>query len=391
MEKIIGRLWHKDRAVNHNMNVVNSSINLSNMVEREIREQETELILPALEDESLDTASVMKAIEKPLERLSDVTDIAKKRLSSAKATYNLIKRAHPILLGPATLDSLVFNKPDDYDYIKNEQLPFKNMWFEFYDSIRIGLPFIGNSEEVLGIHFYPSRLMGGSFTNEQKYILEIYYTHKNKLKSMILACNPESCAEFTGSTNNTNYHICMDNNIINYTTPEDMISEAKKGRITFGTGTYMRSAPLDDIEDNGFFVKMANLCTNLINYINADNKEMVEMTREVQVKTTSNNKGKKKSKVEKRDETYSLIKIKSSIKYTGERIPTGVKWNLDEQIMVRGHDRKFKDEEEVIRKIIWIEPFRKGPEDAPWADQRHELQYEALQREKRMLETGERF
>ncbi|MBI2044079.1 hypothetical protein HYT24_01820, partial [Candidatus Pacearchaeota archaeon] len=42
-------------------------------------------------------------------------------------------KSHPILLGPATVDSLLDEVPERLDYVKESKLPFDDMFFEFME------------------------------------------------------------------------------------------------------------------------------------------------------------------------------------------------------------------------------------------------------------------
>jgi hypothetical protein len=52
---------------------------------------------------------------------------------------------------------------------------------------------------------------------------------------------------------------------------------------------------------------------------------------------------------------------------------------------VRGHSRTYREEDGSERYTIWIEPFVKGPQDAPWKNNRYEMLYKRF---RHLLENG---
>src|SRR3989338_6731374 len=58
---------------------------------------------------------------------------------------------------------------------------------------------------------------------------------------------------------------------------------------------------------------------------------------------------------------------------------------LTYQLAVRGHNRKLRDENMQIKKIIWIAPYTKGPEGAPFYDTRHEVTAKKIWAEKALF------
>lgn len=60
----------------------------------------------------------------------------------------------------------------------------------------------------------------------------------------------------------------------------------------------------------------------------------------------------------------------------------GKSWDLKWRICVRGHNRRYRDENRVIYRVSWIAPFEKGPPDAPWREQRYHVLADKLLRER---------
>ena len=56
-------------------------------------------------------------------------------------------------MGPATLESLVNSKPTSYQDVKDERLPFDDMFFEFSEPLRLAFPFEPALRETRGLRF----------------------------------------------------------------------------------------------------------------------------------------------------------------------------------------------------------------------------------------------
>ena len=387
MEKRIGKLWTYDKALNLRQNDLERAIASETKVCSRIEEdEECRIAFNRLKnsndiEEKASFAELAAKIERIRKHSAQNTDVSKLSLS-------ILRKARPILIGPATLDMLLYEQPESYEYIKEGHLPFNNMFFEFLEPVSLGMPFLQQSRKIVGIHFYLSSILNSTFTDEQRYISEMYYEDNEKLRSLIMTCNPVTMAEFQGSTKFVRFLIDMGSGIVRYSRDEDIVEEVKKGNMK-ALNAYLCSKPLDELENKDFFITMANLCTNFINYINAENKEVIEYKRNVMIKSNNNGNSRKTAV---RQEPYSVIKIKPYINHTYERDESaGKSWELKERIYVRGHNRRLRDENGGIRKIIRIDPCVKGPPDAPWKEQRYEVLYRQLQRERQMLDRGQRF
>jgi len=117
--------------------------------------------------------------------------------------------------------------------------------------------------------------------------------------------------------------------------------------------------PRDGIEEN--LRKLLDLNINLINYINS---------RNVVVRQKDRVKNPKINEKRKRDgklplNPYYWIEVKKEHVEPGE--PKNL-WELKNRVWVRGHFRHYENE-----YTIWIEPFVKGPPNAPWKHNRYQV------------------
>lgn len=390
-EKRIGQLWFYDKALNFIADKQERMRNQQQSLLRTLERtgQDGKNLAAVLLSKKFDSAFIPEDFSHiALPAISAYGMYSQNVAASGLAMENM-KKARPILIGPATLDSLINNEPEDYGYIINEQLPFKNMFFEFIEPVKLKMPFDRGENDLAGIHFNAMHeLTDESFADNHNYLLELYYTtKKGAIKRIIISCDPATKCSFRGSVQGIRFYADMGSKSVKYTTLEDISEELAKGNIVGPdfTSDYRNSGPLSEIDRGNFFINVANLCTNIINYINAENKETVEMRRQVTVKT-GNNGGKVRR--ETREEPYYIIKITAPREYTKEYTHTGMTWQLDERICVIGHNRRLRDENGEIRKVIWIDPCVKGPANAPWKNARYELMGEMIKRERKMMKEG---
>jgi len=108
--------------------------------------------------------------------------------------------------------------------------------------------------------------------------------------------------------------------------------------------------------------KMPNLIINLIDYIKAENITMVHQRGE----------GKHKGKPKKLRSPYYTIELKRKNQYTKSDFQ-GDGPQLDYRVWVIGHTQKYHTNEGIIRR--WIIPYIRGPENAPWKNNRYLMLY----------------
>jgi len=58
---------------------------------------------------------------------------------------------------------------------------------------------------------------------------------------------------------------------------------------------------------------------------------------------------------------------------------------LTERLFSMGHNRTYRHDSGDVRYTTWVSPCVKGPEDAPWRNQRHMIFGEQLLTERKMM------
>jgi hypothetical protein len=315
-----------------------------------------------------------------------------------------LQHSHVFLIGPATLESLANQKPTNYAYVRESKLPFDNMFFEFLEPLKTKIPFQDNSHSLNAVHLkknYDSKKPDGYiaylfYTDEKQMDLEMLtsfdygsegnffcmqgsqsnYLHnmKNLRKEMegVLQMN---CIHL-GRTENPTY--CL---LINANERSVKKVDIMHNPITEKPEEVGSSLPMEEVEKEGFYTQVPNLCVNLVNYINAHNVTIVKRERKVAYLDKRPN-GKTKKRTERRP--YNLIVLKDMIveRPEGQGEKT---WELQERIFVRGYNRRYRITDDDARPRLWIPPHIKGPKNAPFREQRYQVLYEKLGREIQMF------
>jgi hypothetical protein len=66
---------------------------------------------------------------------------------------------------------------------------------------------------------------------------------------------------------------------------------------------------------------------------------------------------------------YYFVEVKKI--YVDDEPKEGIGWTLNYRVWVRGHNRHYQD-----GACIWIDPYVKGPLNAPWKHNRYLMLYD---------------
>ena len=285
-----------------------------------------------------------------------------------------LKSTKPFIVGPATIDSLVNKQPETYEYIDNSRLPFDSMFFEFFEPIEMMLPFMIEKKQICGVGLRQNLdVIAIKDYAQAIYGLNIYFKGDGLEKLEIVM--PLNVADFiSGVYKEGSFWVNLKSGTGNYT----------KGGIKsiFDDSYEKENLKFDDIKNNESFYTLANLCTNLINYINAHNVTFIKKERNVDV-LMQNERGKNKKVT--RMLPYYLINVKDDAREIVD-LSNHDSHTLQWRVYVRGHDRRYRHEDKKIYKTTWIAPYVKGPQDAPWKENRYQVLADKLIREKNLIQ-----
>lgn len=294
-----------------------------------------------------------------------------------------LAESKPFILGPATIDSLMYWEPRDgedeskdprYDFIRDGKLPFPGMFFEFFDPVRFDLPFEQGEKEVLGMGLVdtlqlPARIKGDEFG--LRYILSLYYQRDGKVDpGMTVAMNPERQQVFLGNSESTRFRINMENRVVEFDEHYDGLRQ-----------DYPHRRPLGDEDETNPFVKMARLATNIVNYVNAHNvyvrtggqRRIHPPDEDVHAPPSRTKMSRPFYVVEVRDEVIDREPLAEAA------------YTLNCQFWVRGHSMRYRNPSGTIRYTTWRKWHKKGPDGAPWKEHRWAVSNDKIERERAML------
>jgi hypothetical protein len=311
-----------------------------------------------------------------------------------------MRDAIPIVIGPATLDSLVHKRPETYEYVRAGQLPFPNMFFEFQEPIALPLPFTDRVREAVGMEFCRSTpdlvpLLGAEIENPTQveqagidasedlrnfhsayYARVAFPTRDGGFEYLHLHFDPATQGAFLGQSWPWRFAVNIRKKTVAYKNvgADPMIEQERR--------LYTHNVPLAECKNHHAFRLVANLCTNIVNYINAQNVTVERRNRDVRVTRTDRHD---RSTTVDLKRPYYIVRIEPRTVVEGERHAGGGKWELNWRVYVRGHNRTYREPDGSERETIWIDPYVKGPEGAPWRHHRYELLNAKLERERLML------
>jgi len=290
-------------------------------------------------------------------------------------------QSKPFLLGGATLDSLLNQDPETYDYVKNAQIPFPNMFFDLVSAPKIRIPFIDKTVKPMGIHFLDNSLtideegqLDESFSRV-RYSMRVYY--ENNLLSASPSEFFDSFKLIGGLQDSKSIIVSFGDQAYGIDTVNKTVLKTSLG----SAEEIMRTADPDfeyTEKDADDAMKFANLSINFVNYINAFNTTISTRRRKVEQKIGG--------KLRRTEEEYGVIVLKDRVVDDYESKPTLRK--LEWRVYVRGHNRHYRDEQGLIESVTWIEPHIRGPGGAPWRHNRYADLAAKLEQERELRKQG---
>jgi len=316
-------------------------------------------------------------------------------VQSATNIHRAMQRQHEFLagskvfiIGPATTDSLLYWEPRDgenesespcYDFIRDGRLPFPAMFFEFFDPVRFSLPFDRGGREVLGMNLVDTQQVPARIKDDQtglRYVLSLFYQRDKGVEpGLVVAMNPDKQEVFIGSSEKTRFRIDMRERTVEFDESYDGMRNH-----------YPRKRVLGSDDEAKPFVTIANLATNLVNYINAHNV-YVRAAGQRRVHPSDEGVSPPPSRFQPKRPFY-VVEIRDEVVDREEQAERA--YTLSCQFWVRGHNRRYRNPAGTIRYTTWIKWHKKGPEGAPWKEHRWAVSNDKILREMAMLKELKR-
>jgi len=293
-------------------------------------------------------------------------------------------RAHPFLVGPATLESLLDRPAENYDFIRQGRLPFNPLFFEFTEAPSGFIPGIKRSNVNLkGVYLCASPSKeSGNLT----YVFSSFWKDKEgEILGVDLFMDDPKSTNFKGHVS----HLSQSNFELDKTTVDKnaykFVVDMNKGKVHISQTpkklaallNHEHNAPTELVDfsklfdrpvpynpdEHTVFSMVPNLCTNLVNYVNAHNVTITTKSR--QSPSEPSEEGSPNSR------PYSIVTVKDETHH--EPITHHQGRVLTYQLAIRGHNRRLRNSEGEVVKTSWIPSYIKGPEGAPFYDTRHEV------------------
>jgi len=275
------------------------------------------------------------------------------RISNNLAFLEALKESHIFYVNSAVVESLANLSPAETNYSSLEQMPFQSLFFEMSAPLRNIRGFLFGNSAVVDPHYRNppfSNLVNGTFY------------------SSVICSEDGDIASILGST-------------------ED-IHEYKLGEyphnILSGSGGDPRKHPFSEIskEDS---MAWFSLGANLIDYINAHNVTLKKVDRNPRdIDKINRKRERKRKKLLEPLKPYYLIDIRESRVSDSESQDKANSSVMDYQEWVRGHFQRYHTREGMVRN--WIQPYVRGPEDAPWKENRYRVLEDMLKKGPRPTE-----
>ncbi len=376
MEEVISG-WHYDRICSQYREEVKEAYLEQEKVKKILKKSLSEA-KHAIKSRNLHSRSIEEA-RNYVSRLNRT--ISTNFASAVLENASRIESSHPILVGPATLDSLITEVPDRLDYIKDGKFPFDRVFFEFMEPTNFNLPGYNLEGKLCGLQL--NKALENIEKNSMYHVIAYFDVNRGKYACIALSVFQKYQAILQGQI-----RLPSDKERIIFKT--DSYPDFKFSRETENipwypvhtenTSEFRLNLTESDINWRG--IESLNvLAINIINYINSQNITLVPRERRIRVANTGVTG---RRIVHEIDKPFHIVGIDDKyVEIDEERESTGT--SLQWRVYVRGHNRRYRDEAGDIRLVTWVHPHVRGPEDAPWRHHRYAVLAGMLEREKEKI------
>jgi len=314
--------------------------------------------------------------------LDDAMTLATPALRRIEESLDNVRESVPVLVGPATLDSLMNVPASTHDALTKGHLPFPHMFFEFDQPYTLRVPFVEGEIALRGAQLSAPREDSAS-TLGRSYCVNSFYENGRGLGRFPLYMSPNSPGRIMGRIGDEAFHIDMEERTVGTITMDDatqQISANHNAKFAFGA-----KRDIEEIPDTEGLMNILYLCSNLVEYINAHNVTLVKRERTVD-SIVRNDRNKKKRVTT--TQPYYLVTFRDGLvtEPAEKKEANGKTWDLKWRVYVRGHNRRYRDEEGNIQDTIWVRPSIKGPPGAPWRERRYQFLADKLMAEQALYD-----
>ena len=276
----------------------------------------------------------------------------------AKNFGKILDAAKIFSINGAVVDDLYHIPHDNTNYEQTFHLPFPAIFFELMNPLEIS---ITQERRVKGI-LYGKMEDADMFQHKgaplDQFVMNLFY--KDATKRGVI----QDSVYFRTSHLPNLAFLTSEGFFYEYTPETGVIATLKEG----DEQIYQRVKPHDNNGMRTNFQRLLNLSVNLIDYINAHNVVVRKADRGGPIIDVINRKRVKKGKKTLPTKPYYWIDIKQSVA-NEENISQSDQ--LEYREWVRGHFQRYNTRDGIVKN--WIEPYIRGPTDAPWKENRYRV------------------
>ena len=289
----------------------------------------------------------------------------------AKNLGKILNSSKIFLINGAVVDDLYHVPHDNTDYNQTFHLPFPAIFFELISPLEIALT---QKRRVKGILY--GKMEDADFFQHKvvppdQFVMNLFYDDVTKRRAF------PDCVYFRTSYLPNLALLTREGFFYEYTPETGVIATLRES----DEKVYQRVQPHDPDTMRVNFQRLLDLSVNLIDYINAHNVVIQKTDRGGPIIDIINRKRVRKGKKPLPTKPYYWIDVKQSVESEESTVRGSP---LDYREWVRGHFQKYHTKDGTIKN--WIEPYVRGPTDAPWKENRYRVLDDMLQKGHKLRE-----
>ena len=289
----------------------------------------------------------------------------------AKNLGKILNSSKIFLINGAVVDDLYHVPHDNTDYNQTVHLPFPAIFFELMSPLEISLT---QERRVKGILY--GKMEDADFFQHKEvppdqFVMNLFYEDTTKRRAF-----PDSV--YFRTSHLPNLALLTDEGFFYEYTPETgVIATLREG----DEKVYQRAQPHDPDTMRANFQRLLDLSVNLVDYINAHNVVIQKTDRGGPIIDVINRKRIRKGKNPLPTKAYYWIDVTQSVASEESTVRGD---QLEYREWVRGHFQKYHTTDGTIKN--WIEPYVRGPTDAPWKENRYRVLDDMLKKGQKLRE-----
>lgn len=304
-----------------------------------------------------------------------LVDVYKSQQSIRKKLIDILQNSKLFLLNGAVVDDLYHVPHEVTNYEATMHLPFPTIFFELMDTLEIPIQ-VGNVKSLRGMLYGHAKDVDFSklYSDIQDlpsdyFMIHLFYSNFELEKG---SSSPDSIIFRTSALPQfgflTDYYFYKYDPVSGVSLATDDGLKNSFTQNSKAIDLYEKRKPEDPRRLKENFEHLLDLCVNVVDYINAHNITIRKTDRQKNIDRINRKRLKKGKKLLKPLKPYYWVDIKRHVvdNWKGESIG-----KMDYREWVRGHFQRYHIKKETLKH--WIQPYIRGPELAPWKENRYRV------------------